>query len=146
MNQLCSDKRCPRYGQELDDDGICRGKSIRKPHNQDAGYIASLRSGINKGWVVIYYAKEADFDDRDGKYAVVCQTHNTIVNTTSLPKARAAMKAVDFCEECTGWAVECDNCHKTHNARGYGNIHECPNCLMVRDFTKQMKRYRGDSQ
>ena len=75
-------------------------KSIRKPYNNRAGYIASLRSGINRGWVVIYNAKEADLNDTDGKYAVVCQTHNTIINTTSLPKARSAMKSVDFCEGC----------------------------------------------
>jgi hypothetical protein len=74
--------------------------SKRKPYNIDAGYIASLRSGINKGYVVIYNAKEHGLDDTDGKYAVVCKTHGTIVNTTSLPKARAIMKAVDFCEAC----------------------------------------------
>ena len=74
--------------------------STRKPHNIDKGYIASLRSGINKGWVVIYNAKEQGLDDSDGKYAVVCQTHKTILNTTNLPKARSAMKSVDFCEKC----------------------------------------------
>ena len=30
--------------------------SIRKPHNEESGYIASLRSGQNRGWVVIYEA------------------------------------------------------------------------------------------
>lgn len=74
--------------------------SKRKPYNEDAGYIASLRSGHNKGWVVIYNAKEQGLDDADGKYAVVCQTHKTIVNTTSLPKAREIMKCPDFCEKC----------------------------------------------
>ena len=74
--------------------------STRKPYNQDEGYIASLRSGKDKGWVVIYNAKKAGIDNTDGKYAIVCQTHNTIVNTTSLPKARTAMKSVDFCELC----------------------------------------------
>lgn len=77
-------------------------KSKRKPYNDREGYIASLRSGKNKGWVVIYNAKEAGLDDSDGKYAVVCETHSTIVNTTSLPKARQAMKYPDFCEGCTG--------------------------------------------
>ncbi|MFB5623344.1 MAG: hypothetical protein ACE5RP_00285 [Nitrosopumilus sp.] len=74
--------------------------SNRKPFNEDAGYIASKRSGASKGYVVIYDAKEAGIDDSDGKYVVVCQTHQRIVNTTSLPKAREAMKSVDFCEEC----------------------------------------------
>ena len=74
--------------------------SIRKPYNKDLGYIASLRSGVSKGWVVIYNASEQGLDNSDGKYAIVCQTHNTIANSTSLPKARLIMKSVDFCEEC----------------------------------------------
>jgi len=76
-------------------------KSIRKPYNDRAGYIASLRSGKNKGWVVIYKAKEAGIDDKDGKYAVVCESHNQILNTKNLPSARTAMKAVDFCTQCS---------------------------------------------
>ena len=77
--------------------------SSRKPYNQDAGYIASKRSGLNRGWVVIYNASEAGLDDADGKYAVVCQTHGSIVNTTSLLKARSAMKCPDsFCDGCRG--------------------------------------------
>lgn len=76
--------------------------SIRKPYNDCSGYIASLRSGANKGWVVIYEAKEQGIDDSGGRYAIVCETHNTIANATSLPKARAIMKSVDFCEECQG--------------------------------------------
>jgi hypothetical protein len=73
----------------------------RKPHRLEAGYIAELknrRTGV--GYVVIYLAKEQKLDDSYGKYAVVCTTHNTLVNTTSLPLARSAMKAVDFCEGC----------------------------------------------
>jgi hypothetical protein len=72
----------------------------RKPYNDKEGYIASLRSGIMKGWVVIYDAEKAGLDASDGRYAIVCETHNQIVNTTSMPKARTAMKAVDFCSEC----------------------------------------------
>lgn len=72
----------------------------RKPYNRDAGYIASRKSGANNGWIVIYNAKEQGIDDTDGKYAVVCQSHKQIVNCTSIPKARAAMKYPDFCSEC----------------------------------------------
>lgn len=75
--------------------------SRRKPFNEKAGYIASLRSGKDKGWIVIYDAKEAGLSDADGKYAVSCETHNVIINTTSLPKARVPMKNPSlFCEEC----------------------------------------------
>ncbi len=91
----------------------------RKPHRLEAGYIAELknrRTGI--GHVTIYLAKEQGLDDTYGKYVVVCQTHGTLVNTTSLPMARGIMKAVDFCEKCMG-----QNC--TSDCRRNG----CPNDL-----------------
>lgn len=88
--------------------------SKRKPFNDRAGYIASLRSGANRGWVVIYKAEDQGLDLNgenhkelglpDLKYAVVCETHFTLVGTTSIPKAREIMKAVDFCEACLGAA------------------------------------------
>ena len=74
--------------------------SKRKPYNIKAGYIASLRSGINKGWVVIYDAEKASLDNKDGKYAVVCEQHTQIVNVSCMPKARTSMKSVCFCSEC----------------------------------------------
>jgi hypothetical protein len=62
---------------------------------------ASLRSGLNRGWVVIYLAKEQGLDATNGKYAVVCQTHHTIVNTKNLPLARTSMKnPSEFCQGC----------------------------------------------
>jgi hypothetical protein len=74
----------------------------RKPHRLNSGYIAELknrRTGI--GHVVIYKAKEAGISTDEGyNYAVVCETHSCFVSTTSLPSARTAMKAVDFCEKC----------------------------------------------
>jgi len=76
--------------------------SNRKPFNMDSGYIASLRSGKDKGWVVIYDAEKQCIDNTSGKYAVVCQTHNQIVNCKNLPLARLSMKVPDFCSECRG--------------------------------------------
>ena len=75
-------------------------QSKRKPHSHLAGYIAERRNPLSGDWNVIYYAAEADIDDTDGRYACVCEAHGTIVNCTSLPQARSAMKASDFCEEC----------------------------------------------
>lgn len=74
--------------------------SNRKPFNNKAGYIASRRAAPNKGWVVIYDAQAAGIDHSAGKYAVVCETHSSIINTTSMPKARAILDVVDFCEAC----------------------------------------------
>ena len=76
----------------------------RRPHSNLAGYICELRNrrtGI--GHVVIYLAKEQQLDESYGKYAVSCEAHNVFTQTTSLPKARAIMKAVDFCEECMSY-------------------------------------------
>jgi hypothetical protein len=83
--------------------------SRRKPHNTDAGYIASRRhptiKGVSgergKGWVVIYEAAEQGLDTEGGRYAVVCNSHGNIVNESSLRGARASMKCPqNFCEEC----------------------------------------------
>lgn len=74
----------------------------RKPHSGNAGYVCELknrRTGI--GHVVVYDALRAGIDcGSDSRWAVVCETHNTIVECSSLKSARASMIAVDFCEEC----------------------------------------------
>lgn len=75
--------------------------SKRKPHNEDAGYIAELIFQLSGSHIVIYLAREQGIDVGADKYAVVCSKHATMTGTTSLPKARAIMKAADFCEECT---------------------------------------------
>ena len=74
--------------------------SVRKPYNDRAGYVASLRSGANRGWVVIYEAEAQGLDTDGCRYAVVCETHSTICAAKSLKRAREIMKDVDFCEEC----------------------------------------------
>ena len=74
--------------------------SKRKPYNNLAGYVASRRNIVNQGWVVIYKASEQGLDESGGKYVVVCETHNTLVNVTSLKLARPLLKVPDFCEEC----------------------------------------------
>lgn len=71
--------------------------SIRKPHNQNAGYIASRRFGAAR--IVIYNAEQAGMDV-GAKYAVVCEAHNRLTGTTSMPKAREIMKSPEFCERC----------------------------------------------
>lgn len=74
--------------------------SKRKPYNNKAGYVASRRNDINQGWVVIYVAADQGIDTRDGRYAVVCEEHSTICNTSSIPKARPFLRRPEFCEEC----------------------------------------------
>jgi hypothetical protein len=78
--------------------------SRRKPCNDWCGYIASLRNKLTGDWNVIVNAKEHGIDDADGKYAVVCNAHGTIINVASLPKARPFMKDPQFCEACEALA------------------------------------------
>jgi hypothetical protein len=73
-------------------------KSIRKPHNQDAGYIAERK--FNGSHIVIYEAAGAEIDTAPDKYAVVCSEHGTLCGVSSMPKARELMKSPEFCEEC----------------------------------------------
>lgn len=81
--------------------------SNRKPHNENAGYIAEKQFSGNggKAHIVIYNALEAGIDT-GVKYAVVCEKHNRMVGATSIPNARAIMKCPDFCEKCMPEAVE----------------------------------------
>ena len=85
------------------------GNSRRKPHNGDAGYVASLRHPTIKGqvgeagygWTVIYEAKEQGIDVGDARYAVVCWTHETIAAEERLDTARMSMKwPANFCDGC----------------------------------------------
>jgi len=83
--------------------------SRRKPHNQDAGYVASLRHPTIKGtpgkaydgWTVIYEAEEQGIDVGGARYAVVCWTHGAIAAEERLASARMSMKwPANFCESC----------------------------------------------
>ena len=82
--------------------------SRRKPHNTDAGYIASRRHPTIKGtpgeggegWVVIYEAAEQGLDV-GARYAVVCNSHSEIVADTSMRGARLSMDyPTNFCSGC----------------------------------------------
>lgn len=83
--------------------------SRRKPHNADAGYVASRRHPTIKGtpgeggigWVVTYEAQAQGIDTDGARYAVVCNTHGTIAAEPTLRGARASMKwPANFCEDC----------------------------------------------
>ena len=79
---------------------LTKSMSIRKPHNDVVGYVCEMKNKTTQGWVVIY-DKNKGFDcDTDDRYVIVCELHHCFTATTSMPKAREIMKAVDFCEEC----------------------------------------------
>ena len=76
-------------------------KITLNPYKDCAGFVASRRSGKEKGYVVIYRTLEAGLDVEAGKYVVSCETHKTLVNVTTLASAKSAMSSPDFCEACT---------------------------------------------
>ena len=79
---------------------VGRVMSKRKPFNDCAGYIASKKNPITNIHNVIYIAAEQGID-ADGKYVIVCEAHKQMVSSTSIPKARAAMKdAAQWCTAC----------------------------------------------
>lgn len=80
---------------------MTQSASRRKPYNDRPGYVASLRSGANRGWVVIYLTAEQQMDVEAGKYMTVCEQHSLMSYHPSLPKARADLKdPTAFCPEC----------------------------------------------
>jgi len=72
----------------------------RKIHNKELGYIAERKNPFAPGKVTIYIASLQGIDVTPDKYAVVCDTHTTLVGASSIPKARQFMKYPEFCEEC----------------------------------------------
>ncbi len=74
-------------------------KSIRKPHNQDAGYIAEKIFQPSGSHIVIYNANRQGICPLE-KYAIVCSMHGAIAYETSIPRARKDMKNPQFCEDC----------------------------------------------
>lgn len=71
-----------------------------KPYSDRAGYIASARTGLERGWIVIYHALYQGIDV-NGPYAVVCESHGAIVGASDIKQARASMKdPTSFCHDC----------------------------------------------
>lgn len=82
--------------------------SKRKPHNQDAGYVAERRNPYAEGYsVTIYESWKAGIDVDGARYAVVCQLHGSIIAEPTLKGARLSMKEPgNFCDECRPLATK----------------------------------------
>jgi hypothetical protein len=84
--------------------------SIRKPHQDFAGYVAELRNKYSGGHTVISDCKRAeeegaalvqDYVDEGGRYQVLCNEHGHLVYCSNLPVARECMKdPTTFCMVC----------------------------------------------
>lgn len=88
-------RREPEREIPLDPPFITGEPSRRKPHNTDAGYIASRRHPTVKGmpgvggegWVVIYEAEAQGIDTEGARYVTVCWTHHTLIEEPTLKGA-----------------------------------------------------------
>lgn len=75
--------------------------SNRKPFNDRAGYVASRKNIITGIHNVIYIASEQGIDVGYHKYVTVCEAHQAMIGSTSVPNARIDMKnASQWCERC----------------------------------------------
>lgn len=77
------------------------------PYADYAGYRGSRRTGPiladgSRGWVTVYRAEDQGMCDEAGPWAVVCETHATLLNEPTLREAREsqACGSILFCDEC----------------------------------------------
>lgn len=72
----------------------------------NAGYITQRHNPLNGADYVLYNAEEAALDTASGKWATVCEKHNTICNHSTKKLALSHLPDGDWCEECM---AEMDN-------------------------------------
>jgi hypothetical protein len=65
--------------------------SLRKPYNDNAGYVASLKARIG-GHIVIYDARKMEIDS-DHRWVVMHEPSSLHVSVSNLPLARDLMKS-----------------------------------------------------
>jgi hypothetical protein len=73
-----------------------------KHPRENAGFRFTRRSAPGRGWVTVYNATEADLDANSGAWAVVCETHSTILGVDTRADAESVCRSgsVEFCEGC----------------------------------------------
>lgn len=80
--------------------GKLGGSADRPDFEHFAGYITSRYHRKNKAWYAMYNAEEAGLDTFSGKYALVCEKHNTVCNVTTKKLALSHLPWGDWCEDC----------------------------------------------
>lgn len=73
---------------------------MASPYADKAGFVRGQRSGANKGWVTLYVAAEQGMDVGTDKWAVVCETHGTIVGAATRARGVQFLQVPEFCEAC----------------------------------------------
>jgi hypothetical protein len=100
--------------------GTCSITQVRKLLDvlrENAGFIAARKNKAGTNYNVLYRAEEQNISSDDGgKYAVVCEEHGSLVQTTNQRNARTILRYPDFCDCCedrcgTSWS-KCPTCGK----------------------------------
>ena len=76
----------------------------RKPHSWWPGYQTERKHAALGTYAVVVDAYEAGWDSAGGRWGIICERHNTIMNTTSLKLARMFMRSgpTEWCDYCRG--------------------------------------------
>lgn len=77
-------------------------------HSGSAGFVTARRTGPDlgggrRGWVTVYDGPCQGIPAEDGgRWAVVCEEHGTLCQTTNKDDARAICRggSTEFCDEC----------------------------------------------
>lgn len=74
--------------------------TITNSHREAAGFVERRRFKPTGSWIVTYRAPEQGIDVCGQRYAVVCDSHSTLVGADTRSQARADMAWPEFCEDC----------------------------------------------
>jgi hypothetical protein len=75
--------------------------------SKHAGFVGRATYEPTGARIVVYVAREQGLDV-DGRYAVVCRLHATLVGETSKRRALRMARFPEFCEECMLCAPKSD--------------------------------------
>jgi hypothetical protein len=74
------------------------GKRVRI--DGEAGLIRRRVSRITRNSTSVYVAVDQGIDVGPDKYAVICDTHSTLVGAATVADAKAFARSGEFCEYC----------------------------------------------
>jgi len=98
----------------------------RNPFRDYLGNRGARRTGPEggaqdggRGWVAVYRAVDQGINPEDGgPWAIICETHKTLLQVDTLADARSVMAygSQEFCDCCRGTC-------------GFSEVFRCPSCF-----------------
>lgn len=73
---------------------------ITNPFKKYAGYRARKKNSYTGNYNVLYDGDTQQLDTSDGKWVTVCEEHGTVLNHTTLAKAKKFLEEAEWCEKC----------------------------------------------